>query len=79
MMTDPPTVRASRSGRRRMMERAVTLLPQPDSPTMPSVSPLPTSNDTPPTARVTPSWVKKCVSRSRTDSKGSVMGSMRGK
>ena len=34
-----------------MIESAVTLLPQPDSPTIPSVSPGNTSNDTPSTAR----------------------------
>ena len=34
-----------------MIESAVTLLPQPDSPTMPSVSPGASENDTPSTAR----------------------------
>src|SRR4051794_40788327 len=68
--TEPRTVRPSRGGKRRMIESAVTLLPQPDSPTMPSVSPGETSNDTPSTARVTPSSVKKNVARSRTERRG---------
>src|SRR5205085_838500 len=55
-------------------ESTVTLLPQPDSPTMPSVSPGTTSNETPSTARVTPSAVKKWVRRSRTLSSGSATG-----
>ena len=41
-----------------MIERAVTLLPEPDSPTMPSVSPAATVKLTPSTARTTPSSVK---------------------
>ena len=48
-------------GTRRMIDRAVMLLPQPDSPTMPSVSPGRSSNDTPSTARTTPARVKKRV------------------
>ena len=44
-----------RGGSSRMIDSAVTLLPQPDSPTMPSVSPAWTSNDTPSTARTMPS------------------------
>jgi hypothetical protein len=36
----------------------VTLLPQPDSPTIASVSPRATENETPSTARTTPSRVK---------------------
>src|SRR3954447_3412880 len=47
---------------------AVTDLPQPDSPTMPSVSPASTSNETPSTARTTPSGVPKCVCRLSTSS-----------
>ena len=34
-------------GKRPMIESAVTLLPQPDSPTSPTVSPASTSNETP--------------------------------
>src|SRR5580704_994864 len=63
---EPPTMRATFSGRSRMTDNAVTLLPQPDSPTMPSVSPAATSKLTPSTARVTPSALKKCVLRLRT-------------
>ena len=40
-------------GMSRMIERFVTDLPEPDSPTMPSVSPRLTSNDTPSTAFTT--------------------------
>ena len=39
---------------RRRMDSAVTLLPHPDSPTTPTVSPAWTVNDTPSTARATP-------------------------
>ncbi len=35
----PPAILPGGVGIRRMIESAVTLLPQPDSPTMPSVSP----------------------------------------
>jgi hypothetical protein len=52
-------VRASRGGNSRITESAVTLLPHPDSPTIPSVSPGNTSSETPSTARVIPSTVKK--------------------
>ncbi len=42
-----------------MIARLVTLFPEPDSPTTPSVCPLSTENDTPSTARTTPSSVLK--------------------
>src|SRR5579859_5616133 len=51
----------------------VTLLPDPDSPTMPSVSPWATVNDTPSTALTTPSSVRKLTRRSRTSSSGSAI------
>src|SRR3712207_9370931 len=51
-----------------MMERAVTLLPPPDSPTIPIVSPASSENETPSTALTTPSWVLKCVLRLFTSS-----------
>src|ERR1700704_1810988 len=54
-----------------MMERAVTVLPQPDSPTMPSTSPLPTSRSTPSTARRSPRDVVNSVFRPRTTRIGS--------
>src|SRR5918998_409729 len=51
-----------------MMESEVTLLPLPDSPTIPNVSPGSRENDTPSTALTTPSWVLKCVLRLLTSS-----------
>ncbi len=50
------------------MERAVTLLPLPDSPTIPIVSPASSENETPSTALTTPSWVLKWVLRLFTSS-----------
>ncbi len=44
----------------------VTLLPEPDSPTMPSVRPCSTLNETPSTARTTPSSVENWTRRSLT-------------
>ena len=46
------------------MLRALTLLPQPDSPTRATVSPSSTSQETPSTARTTPPRVRNCVWRS---------------
>ncbi len=63
---EPEAMRPVSVGIRRRMESAVTDLPQPDSPTMPRVSPRASSNDTPSTARTTPSSVLNCVCRSRT-------------
>ncbi len=51
-----------------MIERVSTVLPDPDSPTMPTASPRCSDNDTPSTARTTPRGVLKCVTRSRTSS-----------
>src|SRR5690606_10750109 len=45
---------------------AVRLLPDPDSPTIPNVSPACTCNDTPSTGRPTPRLVKRWVCRFRT-------------
>src|SRR3954465_5533047 len=50
----------------------VTRLPGPDSPTMPSTSPGISENDTPSTARTTPSSVLNETLRSRTSSSGAV-------
>ena len=61
----PSTMRAA-SGSRRSSESAVMLLPEPDSPTSPSVSPSRMRKLTPSTARVTPHLVKRCVCRSCT-------------
>src|SRR5216683_7022556 len=52
----------------RMIDSAVTLLPQPDSPTKPSVRPCSSENVTPSTARMTPSLVWNQVRRSSTRS-----------
>ena len=51
-----------------MIESAVTDLPQPDSPTMPSVLPRSTAKLTPSTARTSPDRVPKYVRRSSTSS-----------
>src|SRR5438046_6218187 len=51
-----------------MMLRAVTLLPQPDAPTSPRVSPWATANEKPSTACTTPSAVLKWVYRLSTRS-----------
>src|SRR6185437_2310615 len=65
------------TGRRRMIDSAVTDLPQPDSPTIPSVLPLSTVRSTPSTARTTPARVKKWVRRSSTSSSGAISGLLR--
>src|SRR6516165_2586189 len=58
-------------GMRRITESAVTLLPDPDSPTIASVSPASMSNETWSTAVTCPRSVLKRVVRLRTCSKGS--------
>src|SRR5437868_4443787 len=63
-----PEDMADRFRLRPMIVRQVTLLPEPDSPTMPRVWPLSTLNETPSTARTTPSSVLKYVFRSLTSS-----------
>src|SRR6478672_415290 len=68
--TRPPTVRPGGDAIRRRIDSDVTLLPQPDSPTTASVSPRPTENETPSTARTTPSRVKKYVFKPRTSRSG---------
>ena len=55
--TEPPTMRPGGSATRRMSESAVTLLPQPDSPTMARVSPRPRVNETRSTAFTVPARV----------------------
>ena len=57
-------------GMRRMTDSTLTLLPQPLSPTMPSVSPSFTKNETPSTALTTPSCVKNWVLSPFTSSNG---------
>src|SRR5918993_2421310 len=56
---------------RRMIDSEVTLLPQPDSPTTPSVWPGATEKLMPSTALTTPSARRKWVWRSRTSSRAS--------
>ena len=58
-----------------MIESAVTLLPQPDSPTSPTVWPSSMSKVTPSTARTSPSLVKKEVRRSLTRKSGAIFKS----
>src|SRR5262245_10121172 len=65
----PSTMRPGRSTSRRI-ERAVTLLPQPLSPTIPSVFPGYSSKLTPSTAFTVPSSWAKYVFRSRTANSG---------
>src|SRR5260221_12202483 len=67
-MIDPSTILPGGMGMSRMSDSAVTDFPHPDSPTIPSVSPAASSNDTPSTAWTTPSRVKNCVLRSLTSS-----------
>ena len=57
-----------------MIVRQVTLLPQPDSPTIPSVWPFSTENVTPSTALTMPSSVRKDVFRSLTSSSATEVG-----
>src|SRR5262245_26973820 len=64
----PATMRPGGDATSRNTESEVTLLPQPDSPTTASVSPCPTENETPSTARTMPSRVKKWVLSSSTSS-----------
>ncbi len=65
-MSEPSTTLPGGSGMSRMSDRAATVLPEPDSPTMPSVSPRSSVKLTPLTALTTPAWVKKKVERSLT-------------
>src|SRR6266567_3200520 len=67
----PSTMRPGRSTIRRI-DCAVTLFPQPLSPTMPSVFPGETSNEAPSTALVVPSSWKKLVLRFLTERSGFV-------
>src|SRR5436190_2229160 len=53
-----------------MIENAVTLFPQPDSPTTPSVLPRWIDRSTPSTARTTPSSVSNQVFRPRSSRRG---------
>src|SRR6185312_4231145 len=66
LKTASPVETVFARGFRPMIVRQVTLLPQPDSPTIASVFPFSTENDTPSTAPTMPSSVRNCVFRSRT-------------
>ena len=70
--TSPATIRPGGLGISRMMDSAVMLLPQPDSPTTAKVSPRPTEKDTSLTAVTTPCRVKNSVFRPETSSTGTL-------
>ena len=53
------------SARRPIIESDITVLPEPDSPTMPSTSPARMSSDTLRTARTVPASLGKVTERSR--------------
>ena len=63
-----PAILPGGCGTSRIMEVAVTDFPQPLSPTIATVSPASTVNETPSTARFTPSGVRKWVCRFSTSS-----------
>src|SRR3981081_2702580 len=63
-----PAILPGGSGMSRISDMAVTDLPQPDSPTMASVSPSSTWKETPSTERLIPSGVRKWVCRFSTSS-----------
>ena len=62
--------RVAPSGNSRMIESTLTVLPEPDSPTMPVSLPGATEKLTPSTARTSPRGVKNEVLRSLTSSSG---------
>src|SRR3989442_4966759 len=69
----PPTMRPPGSGTRRRIDRDVIDWPEPDSPTMPSVSPRRTENVAPSTAFTTPRRVWIWVRSSLTSSSASAI------
>ena len=68
-----PEISAYFESVRPMTASELTLLPEPDSPTMPSVSPGWTENETPSTALTMPSSVVKWTRRSLTSRSGSAI------
>ncbi len=75
----PPAMRPGGCGIRPMMESAVMLLPQPNSPTMPRVRPGATEKLTPSTARSSPPSTPKYVRRSFTSKSGRVSAAAAGR
>src|ERR1700674_3904352 len=71
--TSPETILPGGWGIKRISETALTLLPQPDSPTSPRASPSLSVNETPLTALTTPSGVKNWVRRSFTARSGGLV------
>ena len=67
---EPEAIRPGGSGSNPRIESAVTLLPDPLSPTIPKTSPGATSKLRPSTAGKTPASVRKVVVSALTDSKG---------
>src|SRR6476660_7079192 len=65
-MISPETIFPGGLGTSRMIDRFVTDFPEPDSPTIPNVSPRFKRNEMPSTALTTPSSVSKYVRRSLT-------------
>src|SRR5687767_1309379 len=72
----PAVMRPGGCGTSPMMLSAVTLLPQPDSPTMPRVRPRSSVKSMPSTARTSPSSDAKCVRRFLTSSRLLVTGDL---
>ena len=66
----PPATRPAPSGKSPIIESAVTLLPEPDSPTSATASPGATEKDSPSTATVRP----KATVRPSTSSRGALTG-----
>jgi len=69
----PPSITAGGRASKRSRLSAVTVLPQPDSPTSPRTSPRRISNDTPSTARTNPAAVANPTRNSSTWSNASPM------
>src|ERR671934_2669489 len=70
-IASPRTIRPGGCGISPRIDIVLTLLPEPDSPTMPSVSPGYRSYDTPSTACTIPSSVLNSTTRSRIERTGS--------
>ena len=64
--TSPAVMRPMGKGNKPMIDKAVMLLPQPLSPTSPTVSPLPTANEMPSTTFTAPPGSASVVRRPST-------------